>query len=360
VPLAVAWVGVLRATRGRRRLSDRRLAVDLGTANTVVYQRGRGIVVFEPSVVAIDERTGDVQAVGEDARRMIGRTPAHIRATRPLRHGVIADFETTEQMLRHFIRKASHGFGRRADVMVCIPSGVTPVERSAVEEASIAAGAARAYLIEEPLAAAIGAELPVAQSVGSMVVDVGGGTSEMAVTALGGMVVSHSVRVGGYDLDEAIIKLLQDEQRLLIGQEQAESVKIEIGAALPGTEVPDSGEVAGRDLATGLLRRTSVEASAVQRALERPLGLIIDAVKLVLERTPPELSADIADSGLMLVGGGALLPGLDRLLRQQTGVPVTVADDPLTTVARGAGQALEELDHLTPSLRPRYRRRRRR
>jgi len=345
---------------GRQRLSDRRLAVDLGTANTVVYQRGRGIVVFEPSVVAINERTGEVQAFGEDARRMIGRTPAHIRATRPLRHGVIADFETTEQMLRHFIRTSTRGWGRRADVMVCIPSGVTQVERSAVEEASIAAGAARAYLIEEPLAAAIGAELPVAQSVGSMVVDVGGGTSEMAVTALGGMVVSHSVRVGGYDLDEAIIKLLQDEQRLLIGQEQAEALKIEIGAALPGTEVPETGQVAGRDLRSGLLRRSEVEASAVQRALQRPLGLIIDAVKLVLERTPPELSADIADSGLMFVGGGALLPGFDQLLRRETGLPVTVADDPLTTVARGAGQALEELDHLTPSLRASHRRRRRR
>jgi rod shape-determining protein MreB len=244
--------------------------------------------------------------------------------------------------------------------MVCVPSGVTQVERSAVEEASIAAGAARAYLIEEPLAAAIGAELPVAQSVGSMVVDVGGGTSEMAVTALGGMVVSHSVRVGGYDLDEAIIKLLQDEQRLLIGQEQAEALKIEIGAALPGVDVPDSGQVAGRDLRSGLLRRTEVESSAVHRALQRPLGLIIEAVKLVLERTPPELSADIADSGLMFVGGGALLPGFDRLLSRETGLAVTVADDPLTTVARGAGQALEELDHLTPSLRARHRGRRRR
>jgi len=352
-------VSVLFGSRGRQRLSDRRLAVDLGTANTVVYQRGRGIVVFEPSVVAIDERTGEVQAFGEDARRMIGRTPAHIRATRPLRHGVIADFETTEQMLRHFIRKAARGFGRRADVMVCVPSGVTQVERSAVEEASIAAGAARAYLIEEPLAAAIGAELPVAQSVGSLVVDVGGGTSEMAVTALGGMVVSHSVRVGGYDLDEAIIKLLQDEQRLLIGLEQAEALKLEIGSALPGMDGPESGQVAGRDLRSGLLRRTDVEASAVRRALQRPLDLIIDAVKLVLERTPPELSADIADSGLMLVGGGALLRGLDRLLRRETGLPVTVADEPLTTVARGAGQALEELDHLSPGLRPGRRRRRR-
>jgi len=342
--------------RGRDRLSERRLAVDLGTANTVVYQRGRGIVAFEPSVVAIDERTGEVQAVGEDARRMIGRTPAHIRATRPLRHGVIADFDMTEQMLRHFIRRATRGFGRRADVMVCIPSGVTPVERSAVEEASVGAGAARAFLIEEPLAAAIGSGLPVGESVGSMVVDVGGGTSEMALTALGGMVVSHSVRVGGYDFDEAIIKLVQDEQRLLIGQEQAEGLKIEIGAAIPTADAPGTAQVAGRNLTTGLLRRATVESTAVHRALQRPLGLIIDAVKQVLERTPPQLSADIAERGLMLVGGGALLRGFDQLLRQETGLPVTVDEDPLTTVARGAGQALEELHHLTPAGRTRRRR----
>jgi rod shape-determining protein MreB and related proteins len=342
--------------RGRDRLSERRLAVDLGTANTVVYQRGRGIVAFEPSVVAIDDRTGEVQAVGEDARRMIGRTPAHIRATRPLRHGVIADFDMTEQMLRHFIRRATRGFGRGADVMVCIPSGVTPVERSAVEEAAVGAGAARAFLIEEPLAAAIGAGLPVAESIGSLVVDVGGGTSEMALTALGGMVVSHSVRVGGYDLDEAIIKLVQDDQRLLIGQEQAEALKIEIGAAIPTADAPATGQVAGRNLTSGLLRRTTVESTAVHRALQRPLGSIIDAVKQVLERTPPQLSADIAERGLMLVGGGALLRGLDQLLRQETGLPVIVDEDPLTTVARGAGQALEELHHLTPAERTRRRR----
>jgi len=280
---------------------------------------------------------------------MIGRTPAYIRATRPLRHGVIADFDTTEQMLRHFIRRTIRGFGTRADVMVCVPSGVTPVERSAVEEATVGAGASRAYLIEEPLAAAIGAELPVGESVGSLVVDVGGGTSEMAVTALGGMVVSHSIRVGGYDLDEAIIKLLQDEQRLLIGHEQAEAVKIEIGAALPGTDAPQQTEVAGRDLVTGLLRRTTVGAGPVRNALQRPLAQIIEAVKLVLERTPPELSSDIAERGLVLVGGGALLRGFDGLLRTNTGLAVTVAEEPLTTVARGAGRALEELHHLTPS-----------
>jgi rod shape-determining protein MreB and related proteins len=326
--------------------SERRLAVDLGTANTVVFQPGRGVVAFEPSVVAVDERTGEVLAVGSEARRMIGRTPAHIRATRPLRHGVIADFEMTEQMLRYFIRSAASRVGGGAEVMVCVPSGVTQVERSAVEDATRAAGASRAYLIEEPLAAAIGAELPVAESVGSLVVDVGGGTSEMAVTALGGMVVSHSVRVGGYDLDEAIVKLLQDSQRLLVGQEQAEAVKLEIGAAVNVTGGPVSADVAGRDLTTGLLRRTTIGADAVCVALQRPLAQIVEGVELVLERTPPELSSDIASRGLMLVGGGALLRGFDQLLRTRTGLAVSITDDPLTTVARGAGLALEELRQL--------------
>jgi len=343
----------------RRFASERRLAVDLGTANTVVYQRDRGVVAFEPSVVAVDQRTGDVYAVGADARRMIGRTPAHITATRPLRHGVIADFEMTEQMLRYFIRSAFSRLGASAEVIVCVPSGVTQVERSAVEEATLAAGASRAHLIEEPLAAAIGAELPVGESVGSLVVDIGGGTSEMAVTALGGMVVSHSVRVGGYDLDDAIVKLLQDTQRLLIGQEQAEAVKLEIGAAAEGGGGPAFAEVAGRDLATGLLRRTTVERDAVSSALQRPLAQIIEGVELVLERTPPELSADIADTGLMLVGGGALLRGFDQLLRRRTGLAVTTTDDPLTTVARGAGIALEE-SHQLPAARRSKRRRRRR
>jgi rod shape-determining protein MreB len=337
--------------RGRLRRfgAERQLAVDLGTANTVVYQPGRGVVAFEPSVVAVDERTGEVYAVGTEARRMIGRTPAHITATRPLRHGVIADFEMTEQMLRHFIRSAARRIGAGAEAMVCIPSGVTQVERTAVEEATIAAGASRAYLIEEPLAAAIGAGLPVAESVGSLVVDIGGGTSEMAVTALGGMVVSHSVRVGGYDLDEAIVKLLQDTHRLLIGQEQAETVKLEIGAARPGGGGPEMTEVAGRDLTTGLLRRATVDAEAVVEALQRPLDQILEGLELVLERTPPELAADIADRGVMLVGGGALLRGFDRLISQRTGLAVTIADEPLITVARGAGLALEGLHHLTPA-----------
>jgi len=328
----------------------RQLAVDLGTANTVVFRRGEGIVLFEPSVVALDERTGRVQAVGEEARRMIGRTPAHIRATRPLRHGVIADFEVTEQMLRRFIARAA-GARSRAHVIVCVPSGITPVERDAVEQATLDAGASKAVLIEEPLAAAVGAGLPVADPVGSMVVDIGGGTSEMGVTALGGLVVEHSIRVGGYELDEAIVRLLQNSEKLLIGQEQAEALKIEIGTALPVAGRADHAEVAGRDLVTGLLRRAGVYADEVRSALSRPLAQIVDAVKDVLERTPPELASDIAQRGLMLVGGGALLPGLDELLRQETGLPVTVDDDPLTTVARGAGQALEELERLEPGTR---------
>jgi rod shape-determining protein MreB len=335
--------------RVRRSGSERQLAVDLGTANTVVFRRGEGVVLFEPSVVAVDERTGEVQAVGDTARRMIGRTPAHIRASRPLRHGVIADFETTEQMLRHFLGRVVGGFGSRPRVMVCVPSGITQVERSAVGEATVAAGAAKAFLIEEPLAAAIGAGLPVGDSVGSLVVDVGGGTSEMAVTALGGLVVSHSIRVGGYELDEAIARSVQDREKLLIGQEQAEALKIEIGSAVSGVEVADTAEVAGRDLVTGLLRRAVIGASEVRRAVERPLTQIVDAVKDVLEQTPPELSSDVAERGLMLVGGGALLRGFDQLLRRETGLAVTIAEEPLTTVARGAGQALEELETLEPA-----------
>jgi rod shape-determining protein MreB and related proteins len=337
----------------------RQLAVDLGTANTVVFRRGEGVVLFEPSVVAIDERTGRVLAVGAEARRMIGRTPAHIRATRPLRHGVIADFEVTEQMLRHFIARAA-GARSRAHVIVCVPSGITPVERDAVEQATLDAGASRTALIEEPLAAAIGAGLPVGEPAGSLVVDIGGGTSEMGVTALGELVVEHSIRVGGYELDEAIVRLLQNDAKLLIGQEQAEALKIEIGSALPDPSQPDEAQVAGRDLVSGLLRRADVHADQVRRALGRPLAQIIDAVKDVLERTPPELAADISQRGLMLVGGGALLPGLDQLLSEETGLPVTLDHDPLTTVARGAGQALEDLEQLQPGGRRDSRKRRNR
>jgi rod shape-determining protein MreB len=324
--------------------SARQLAVDLGTANTVVFRRGEGIVLFEPSVVAIDERTGRVQAVGMQARQMIGRTPAHIKATRPLRHGVIADFETTEQMLRHFVRRALGKRQIHTHVMVCVPSGITPVERSAVEQATLSAGAAHASLIDEPLAAAIGAGLPVGESVGSLIVDVGGGTSEIAVTALGALAVSNSIRVGGYELDDAIVRAVQQHEQLLIGQEQAEQLKLEIGSASPVPGSPSSGEVAGRDLLNGMLRRASFSAELVAAALRRPLSQIVDAIKDLLEQTPPELSADIADTGATLVGGGALMRGFAELVRRETGLHVSVDPEPLTTVARGAGKALEQLE----------------
>jgi rod shape-determining protein MreB and related proteins len=326
-----------------RRQAD--LAVDLGTANTVIFRRGEGVVLFEPSVVAVDESTGRIHAVGDEARRMLGRTPATITASRPLRHGVISDFETTEQMLRQFVRRVSGGRLRSA-VMVCVPSGLTQVERNAVVEATISAGARHAHLIEEPLAAAIGAGLPVDDAVGSLVLDIGGGTSEIAVTALGGIVVSTSLQVGGYDFDDAIVRVLQQQFKLLVGQEQAEQLKIDVGSALEGAGVTESAEIAGRDLVTGLLRRTSVEADDVRRALRRPLAQIVDALKDLLEQTPAELSADIATRGVMLVGGGTLLPGFHELLRRETGLPVTSDADPLTTVARGAGAALEEIDSI--------------
>jgi rod shape-determining protein MreB len=329
------------------------LAVDLGTANTVVYRRGEGIVLFEPSVVAIDERTGDVHAVGADARRMIGRTPAHISATRPLRDGVIADFEVTEQMLRHFIRKTAGKARARADVMVCVPSGITQVERNAVTRAALAAGATHAFLIEEPMAAAIGAGLPVAEPVGALVVDIGGGTTETAVTALGSLAVVHSIKVGGYQMDDAIVRSIHQRERLLVGQEQAEVLKISIGSATAGAEAEEQADVAGRDLNSGLLRRTSITAVQIREALQRPLEQIVTAVKELLDRTPAELSADVIEQGITLVGGGALLPGLDTLLETETGLQVTVADSPLTSVALGAGQALEELGSLRPPRRQR-------
>jgi rod shape-determining protein MreB and related proteins len=316
------------------------LAVDLGTANTVVFRRGAGIVLFEPSVVAIDERSGDVYAAGDAARQMLGRTPATITASRPLRHGVITDFETTEAMLRDFVRRASRG-RPRSDVMICVPSGLTQVERKAVVEATTSAGARRVHLIAEPLAAAIGAGLPVGEATGSLIVDVGGGTTEVAVTALGGLVVSESVQVGGYDFDEAIVRALQQEQRLLVGQEQAEAVKIEIGRATRDGGDGETTTIAGRDASTGLLRRATVSEDQIEQALRRPLDAIVQAVKGLLERTPAELSADIATYGLTLVGGGSLLRGFDQLLNVETGLGVVRDDDPLTTVARGAGSALE-------------------
>jgi rod shape-determining protein MreB len=317
------------------------MAVDLGTANTVVYVREEGIILFEPSVIAIDETTGTVQAVGDEARRMIGRTPATIRATRPLRHGVIADFEVTEQMLRRFLAKANGHRGIHRRVVLCVPSGITDVEERAVKEATLSAGAREAGLIEEPMAGAIGAGLPVGEPSGNMVVDIGGGTTEVAVISLGGIVVSRSLRVGGYEMDDAIVRYVRDHRRLLIGQERAEEVKIEVGAAIEVDGLPDT-EVSGRDLVSGGLRRVRFTAEEAREALERPVRQIVDTVKETLETTPPELAADIVNRGIVLVGGGSLLRGLDELVRRETQLPVYVADSALTCVATGAGHSLEE------------------
>lgn len=317
------------------------LAIDLGTANTVVFVRGRGIVMLEPSVIAIDEGSGKVLAVGAEAKRMIGRTPARIRALRPLRHGVITDFDVTEQMLGHFMRRAIDRRFARPQVMLCVPSGLTPLERDAVEEAARAAGARAVYLIEEPLAAAIGADLPIADPVASTVVDIGGGTTEVAVISLGSMVVWRSARIGGYEMDDALVSHMKREHALEIGEGRAEQLKIEIGsaAAVAGEEA----EVTGRDLHSGGLRTATVTASEVHEALETTVGQIIDAVRETLEETPPELSADVGERGVVLAGGGVLLHGFAHRLRAETGIPVELADDPLTCVAVGAGRSLDEL-----------------
>jgi rod shape-determining protein MreB and related proteins len=326
----------------------RDMAVDLGTANTLVFIRGRGIVLFEPSVVAISEETGKVHAVGAEAKRMIGRTPATIRATRPLRHGVIADFEMTEAMLRHFITQAAGSRFAFARVVLCVPSGITDVERRAVDEATRVAGARTVYLIEEPMAAAIGAGLPVADAVASMVIDVGGGTTEVAVISLGGMVVWESIRVGGYEMDDAIVDHVKNMHKLLIGQETAEAAKIEIGSVSTNDDGAET-TVAGRDLVSGLLRRATVSGADVRRALEGPVGRIVAAVKDTLERTPPELAADLGVRGIVLAGGGSLLRGLDEKLREEVGLPVQIAESPLTCVVEGAGRSLDELETLERS-----------
>jgi rod shape-determining protein MreB len=337
------------------------MAVDLGTANTVVFIRGEGIVLFEPSVIAIDDTNGAVQAVGDEAKRMIGRTPARIRATRPLRHGVIADYEVTEEMLRRFLARANGHRRTHRRVVLCVPSGITDVEERAVKEATLTAGAREAALIEEPMAGAIGAGLPIAEPSGNMVVDIGGGTTEVAVISLGGIVVARSLRVGGYEMDEAIVRFVRDNLKLLIGQEGAEEAKIEVGSALETDDVPPSTEVSGRDLVTGGLRRSSLSADEAREALRRPVSQIVEAVKDTLEATPPELAADIANRGIVLVGGGALLRGLDELMRFETQLPVYRADSPLTCVATGAGMSLEELPVIRrPPPRPRARPKKRR
>jgi rod shape-determining protein MreB len=328
------------------------MAIDLGTANTLVYVEGRGIVVSEPSVVASDTTSGRVHAVGAAAERMIGRTPATISATRPLRHGVIADFEVTEAMLRYFIRSVLDRHRARPRLIVCAPSGITQVEQRAVEEASIAAGARRVRLIEEPIAAAIGAGLEIDEPVGRMVVDVGGGTSEMAIISLGGIVLSRSLRVGGYELDEAIARYLRLEHSLAIGSQTAEAIKIAIGAAIPLPE-EEMYEVRGRHLLSGLPTEVVLRSGEVLTAIAAPLREIVDGVKDTLEQTPPELTGDIAADGILLAGGGTLLRGFGELVAAETGVPVTMAESPLTCVVLGSGGALAHFDHLSTPVRRR-------
>jgi rod shape-determining protein MreB len=340
-------MGILGYLNG---FGGRDMAVDLGTANTLVYVRGRGIVLSEPSVVAIDHASGEVHAVGVEAKRMLGRTPGTISAIRPLKDGVIADFDVTEQMLRHFIQKVHQHRFAHPRVVVCVPSGVTGVEKRAVEEATRNAGARDAYLIEEPMAAAIGAGLPVSEPTGNMVVDVGGGTTEVAVISLGGIVVSVSLRLGGDEMDEAIIGHVKREYKLLIGNQTAEEIKLEVGSAFRRKEEVQA-EVRGRDMLTGLPKTVIISSEEVRHALEEPVSQIVDAIKTTLDKTPPELAADIMDRGIVLAGGGALLSGLDERLRHETQMPVQLAESPLTCVAVGSGRSLELLEVMQRSSR---------
>ena len=328
------------------------LAIDLGTANTLIYVRGKGIVLDEPSVVAIRQEGGPngrkmILDVGLAAKQMLGRTPGNITAIRPMKDGVIADFTVTEQMLKQFIKRVhkSSMLAPSPRIIICVPCGSTQVERRAIKEAALGAGARQVYLIEEPMAAAIGAGLPVAEPTGSMVVDIGGGTTEVGVISLGGIVYASSVRVGGDKFDEAIINYIRRNYGMLIGEATAEQIKKEIGSAFPGSEVKEM-EVKGRNLAEGIPRSFTISSNEILEALTDPLNSIVGAVKQALEQTPPELGADIAEKGMVLTGGGALLRDLDRLLVEETGLPVIVADDPLTCVVRGSGRALEEMDKL--------------
>lgn len=330
------------------------IGIDLGTANTLVYVDGKGIVINEPSVVALNQKTKQVLAIGEDARKMVGRTPAHIVAVRPLVDGVISDFEITERMLRHFITRVHQekfSLFPRPRVVVGIPYGVTEVERRAVEEAALSAGAREVYLIEEPLAAAIGARLPVQEPAGTMVVDIGGGTTEVAVIALGGIVASRSLRVAGDELIQDIIEFARDEHNLVLGERMAEQIKITIGSAAPLVD-PLSAPMRGRDLVTGLPKEIMVSDEEIREATAKSIVTIVEAVKATIEETPPELVADIMDRGIVLAGGGALLRGLDKVLAEATKTEVHIAEDPLTCVVRGTGIVLEDLDALRGVLLP--------
>ena len=321
------------------------IGIDLGTANVIVYVSGKGIVLEEPSVVAIDKRNNNVIAVGEEARKMIGRTPGNIVAIRPLKDGVILDYEVTEKMLKHFVEKVveKKGFGRffMPRIMVCVPTGVTEVEKRAVEDATRQAGAREVYIIEEPIAAAIGAGIDISKPNGNMVIDIGGGTADIAVISLGGAVVSESIKIGGDKLDEAIVNYVKKEYNLLIGERTAEDVKINIGSAYKdGEEV--TSQISGRDLVTGLPKKIDISSAEIRDALKDPINTIVNGIKVTLEKTKPELAADLMENGIMLTGGGALLKGLDLLVKEETGMPVFIAEYPLDCVAIGTGKSVED------------------
>jgi rod shape-determining protein MreB len=322
------------------------LAIDLGTANTLVYAKGKGIVVSEPSIVAVNRLTGKVEAVGRDAKEMLGRTPGNIVAIRPMKDGVIADFEITEKMLSHFIHRAHNRSTLvRPRIVIGIPSEVTQVEKRAVKDSALKAKAAEVYLVDQAMAAAIGAGLPITEPSGNMVVDIGGGTTDIAVISLAGIVYSKSVRVAGNEMDEAVIQYIKKKYNLLIGERSAEQVKFEIGSAFPLDE-PITMEIKGRDLIEGIPKTLTVTDAEIREALQEPVSIIVNAVRVALERTPPELSADIVDRGIVLTGGGSLLKNLDRLLREETGLPVSVAEDPLSSVVLGTGKMLSDFDLL--------------
>jgi len=333
---------------------NRDLGIDLGTANTLVYIKGKGIVLNEPSVVAIQKDSGSILAVGSEAKQMIGRTPGNIVAIRPMKDGVIADFDVTHTMLRYFIRKAlkkSINFFNRPRVVVCVPAGVTTVEERAVKEAAVQAGAKEAFLIEEPMAAAIGAGLPIHEPTGNMIVDIGGGTTDVAIISLGGIVTSRSIRVGGDEMDEAIVNYIKRSYNLMIGERTAEEIKISIGSAIADVQ-QETYQVRGRDLVSGLPKLIDVNSNEIYEALYEPVSSIIEAIRICLEKTPPELAADIMDRGIMMAGGGSLLKGLDILISRDTGMPVHLAEQPLWSVAIGAGKAMENIDILKKLLIP--------
>ncbi|MDX9872227.1 MAG: rod shape-determining protein [Clostridia bacterium] len=336
---------------------SRDLGIDLGTANTLVYIKGRGIVLTEPSVVAIQKDSGAILAVGNEAKQMIGRTPGNIVAIRPMKDGVIADFDVTHTMLRYFIRKAlkkSINYFTRPRVVVCVPAGVTTVEERAIKEAAVQAGAKEAYLIEEPMAAAIGAGLPIHEPTGNMIVDIGGGTTDVAVISLGGIVTSRSIRIGGDEMDEAIANYIKRSYNLAIGERTAEEIKIAIGSAVSDSE-KKTYQVRGRDLVSGLPKLITIQSGEIHEALDEPISSILEAIRICLEKTPPELAADIMDRGIMMAGGGSLLTGMDILITRDTGMPVHLAEQSLSAVAVGAGKAIENIEVLKRLVVP-YRR----